>query len=247
MSGIAPGRHLLQSAGVLTPAEILAGRIRFEAVSGLYRNSRQEDDLWFAFRRPADWVLLDAPTRSDGGLFIEIGGVRKGLLIVDGAVAVEAPQREPGYRRLHAMVQHGMMWPGTPNSTETRVWEGRDALACRWHAEIEGEAIFDLATRVPVRTEWPAEIVELTDLRFDTQVDEPVFETPDRRITGWRGGVAYIIRSARTGGTTSSWEPRSGPASLVIPGPRAKTFEDALEWARERTDEVRISDEQERP
>jgi hypothetical protein len=236
----------LQPAGVLTPAEILAGRIRLEAVSGLYRNTRQEDELWFAFRRAADWVLLDAPTRSHGGLFIEIGGVRKGLLIVDGVVAVEAPQREPGYRRLHAMVQHGMTWPGTPNSTEPTVWEGRDALACRWHAEVEGEAIFDLATGLPVRTAGPHEIVELTDLRFDTQVDQVVFEPPAPRITGWRGGVAYIVRSGRTGETRSSWEPRSGPGSLHIPGPRTASFEDALEWARERTDELRISDEQDR-
>jgi hypothetical protein len=245
--GLRPGRHLLQPAGVLTPAEILAGRIRLEAVSGLYRNTRQEDEMWFAFRWPADWVLLDVPSRSNGALFIEVGGVRTGLLIVDGVVAVEAPQHEPGYRRLHAMVQHGMRWPGTPNSTETTVWEGRNALACGWHAEVDGEAIFDLATGLPVRTEWPGEIVELTNLRFDTQVDQGVFEPPDRRITGWRGGVAYIVRSVRPGGTASSWEPRSGPASLHIPGPRSTTFDDALEWARQRTDEVRISDEHERP
>ncbi|MCA1845598.1 MAG: hypothetical protein LC792_20875 [Actinobacteria bacterium] len=237
----------MQPAGVLTPAEILEGRTRFEAVAGLYQNTRQDDDLWFAFRRPADWALLDAPTRSNGGLYIERAGVRKGLLLVDGAVAVEAAQHEPGYRRLHAMVQHGMTWPRPPSSTATTVREGREALVCSWYAEVDGEAIFDLATGLLVRTEWPGEVVELTDLRFDTQVDQTVFEPPDRTINGWRGGVAFIVRSDRSSEIASSWEPRSGPADLHIPGPKTTSFDAGMRWARERTDEIHVSDEHERP
>lgn len=232
---------------MLTTAEILEGQTRFEAVAGLYRTTRQADDFWFAFRRPADWVQLDATTRSNGGLFVEVDGVRKGVLIVAGAAAVESSQGAPGHRRLHAMVQHGMTWPGAPVATESTVWEGREALRCRWQAEVEGEAIFDLESGLLVRTESPDEVVELTDLRFDTQVDQAVFEPPDRTISGWRGGVAYIVRSGGSGETTSSWEPRSGPGSLHIPGPSTATFEDAMRWARERTDDIQISGEGDRP
>lgn len=129
---------------MLTTAEILEGRTDFESVSGLYRNTRQGDNFWFAFRRPADWVQLDAGTRSNGGLYVEVEGVRKGVLIVAGAAAVESAQGAPGHRRLHAMVQHGMTWPGAPVATEPTAWEGREALRCRWQAEVTGEAIFDL-------------------------------------------------------------------------------------------------------
>lgn len=230
---------------MLTAAEILGGQTCFEAESGLYRNTRQADDFWFAFRRPADWVQLDAPTRSNGGLYLGSAAARKGLLIVAGAVALETSQDSPGHRRLHAMVQHGMTWPGSPRSTEPAVWEGREAVRCRW--EGEGEAIFDLVSGLVLRTEWPNEVAELTDLAFDTQVDQTVFEPPARRISGWRGGTAYIVRSSAGGAITSSWEPRSGPGRLHIPGPKNTTFEEALSWAQERTDDVHISEEGIRP
>jgi hypothetical protein len=232
---------------VLTTAEILEGRSRFEAVSGLYRNTRHGDYFWFAFRRPADWVQLDASTKSNGALYVEVDGARKGVLIVAGAAAAESSQGAPGHRRLHSMVQHGMTWPGAPAVTEPTVWAGREALRCRWQAEVKGEAIFDRESGLPVRTEWPDEVVELTDLRFDTQVDRTVFEPPDRTTGGWRGGVAYIVRKRMGGETTSSWEPRSGPGSLHIPGPSSTTVEEAMAWARERTDDIQISEEDDRP
>lgn len=227
---------------MLTAAEILGGQTYFEAVSGLYRNTRQDDHFWFAFRRPADWVQLDAPSRSNGGLYLGSAAARRGLLIVAGAVAIESSQSRPAHRRLHAMVQYGMTWPGSPDSTEPAAWEGREALRCGWQVEVEGEAIFDLESGLVVRTAWPSEIVELTDLAFDTEVDQTAFEPPVQRITGWRGGTAYIVRSSEGGTITSFWEPRSGPGGLHIPGPKDATFEEALSWAQERTDDVRISE-----
>ena len=238
---------MLEPADVLTPAEILEGRTRFETVSGLYRNTRQDDDLWFAYRRSADWALFETRSKSDGGLYIEQGGARRALLIVRGAVAVQTDQHAPGHRRLQAMVQHGVTWPGPPGSTTTTVWEGREALACRWHDEVEREAIFDLETGLPVRTEWPGEVVELTELCFDMQVDQTVFDPPDQAITGWRGGIAFIVRSGGSGEIASSWEPRSGPAGLHIPGPQTTSLDEAMRWAQERTDEIQISDAGERP
>lgn len=232
---------------MLTAADVIRGRTRFEAVSGLYRNTRQEDGFWFAFRRPADWVELDAATRSDGALYVDVGGVRRGFLIVAGAVAVESTQSAPGHRRLHAMVQHGMTWPGSPRSTETMIWEGREAVRVRWQAEVDGQATFDLESGLVVCTEWPDELVELTDLNFDTEVDPTVFEPPHRKITGRRGGVAYIVRSDESSVSASSWEPCSGPGRLHIPGPRNATFEKAMAWARERTDDIRISGEADSP
>jgi len=74
-----------------------------------------------------------------------------------------------------------MTWPSRPPFTERTVWEGREALHFRWHAEVDGEAVFDLDSGLLVRTEWPDERVELTDLDFDTQVDQTVFEPPHRR------------------------------------------------------------------
>ena len=228
---------------MLTAAEILGGQTCFEAVSGLYRNTRQDDYFWFAFRRPADWVQLDAPTRSNGGLYLGSTATRKGLLLVAGAVAVETPQGRPGHRRLHAMVQHGMTWPGSPGLTEPAAWEGRKALRCRWQDEVDGETIFDLESGLVLRTDWPNEIVELTDLAFDRDVDQTVFEPPVQRITGWRGGTAYLVRSSAGGVTGSSWEPRSGPGSLHILGPKEVSFEEALSWAQERTDDIEISED----
>lgn len=230
----------------LTTAELLKGPARYDAVSGLYRNTPQEDFFWFAFRRPESWVQLDAETRLHGDLHVEVDGTRFGFLIVDGAVALRCREGGPGYRRLHAMVQHGMTWPGVPISTETVTREGRQTLRCLWENEIEGEAVFDLTSGLIVRTEWPGEVVELTDLRFDHQVDSGVFDPPRRTVTGFRGGSAYILRSEETGSCALSWRPTSGPGSLTVPGPRNVTYDEAIEWARLRSDDVHISIEGQR-
>jgi hypothetical protein len=140
------------------------------------------------------------------------------------------------------MVQHGMTWPSSPDSTEPASWDGRKALRCRWQ-EVDGEAIFDLESGLVVRTDWPNEIVELTDLAFDSEVDQTVFEPPVGRITRWRGGTSYIVRSSAGGVTGLSWEARSGPGSLHILGPKEVSFEEALSWAQERTDDVEISED----
>ncbi|MGH9001543.1 MAG: hypothetical protein ACRDYV_00275, partial [Acidimicrobiia bacterium] len=121
------------------------------AVSGLYRNTRQDDFFWFAFRRPEDWVQLDAATRSNGAIYVAIDGLRWGFLLVEGAVALKGRQRGPGYRRLHAMVVHGMRWAGPPTASEPIVWEGRDALRSQWADDQMGaEAVIDLASGVVV-------------------------------------------------------------------------------------------------
>jgi hypothetical protein len=53
------------------------------------------------------------------------------------------------------MEQHGMTWPDAAASTEPTVWDGRAALQCRWQGDVDGEAIFDIETGLPVRTTWP--------------------------------------------------------------------------------------------
>jgi hypothetical protein len=56
---------------MLTAAEILGGRTRFDAVSGLYRNTRQDD--------------------CSGSRFAD----RRAFLVVAGAVAVESAEFAP--------------------------------------------------------------------------------------------------------------------------------------------------------
>jgi hypothetical protein len=226
---------------VLTVSEVLGGQRRFRAVSGVYRNSRQEDLLWFAFRQPQEWVHLDAPQRLNGTMHVQVSGVRRAFLVVDGAVAVESPQANPGYRRLHAMVEHGIDWPGPPDATGDVLWEGRQAVRCRWRAEVEGEATFDLATGLVVRTDWPGEIVELTDLCFDDEVDPGVFIPPDRTLSGWRGGTASIVRDPATGRCSVTWTVTAGPGHLYFAGPREEaTLDEAVAWATAQTDDVQI-------
>ncbi len=186
-------------------------------------------------------MQLDAETRLHGDLHVEVDGDRMGFLIVDGAVALRCRETGPGYRRLHAMVQHGMTWPGEPVLTETVTREGRQALRYRWENEIEGEAVFDLLSGMVVRTEWPGEVVELSDLQFDDQVDPSVFDPPGRTMTGFRGGSAYIRQDEETGSCALSWRPTSGPGSLTVPGPQDVTYDAAIEWARLRSDDVHIS------
>lgn len=229
-------------AGVFTTRELLEGRTRYEAVSGLYRNTRQEGFFWCAFRRPHCWVELDAETRSNGAMHVEVDGVRWGLLIVDRALALRCRAGGPGYRRLHAMVEYGRHegWPA-PRSTEAAAWEGRDALRCRWETDdLQGEALFDLASGLVVRTERPGEVVELTDLRFDEGVDASAFVPPERALDGFRGGTAYVQHDQVAGVCSASWSPRSGPGSLHVPGPKGVTLDEAIEWARTRTDDLRV-------
>jgi hypothetical protein len=232
-----------QPDGVLSVSEVLGGQRRFRAVSGVYQNSRQEDLLWFAFRQPQEWVHLDVPDRLNGTMHVQVGGVRRAVLVVDGAVAVKSSQAHPGYRRLHAMVEHGMDWPGPPDSTEDVLWEGRQAVRCRWPAEVEGQATFDLDTGLVVQTEWPGEIVELTGIRFDDEVDPGIFVPPDRTLSDWRGGTASIVRDPTTGQCSASWTAMAGPGHLHIAGPRAVTLDEARAWATAQTDDVQIRDD----
>jgi hypothetical protein len=225
---------------VLTVSEVLAGQRRFRAVSGVYRNTRQEDVLWFAFRQPQEWVHLDVPERLNGTMHVQVNGARRALLIVDGAVAVESAEANPAYRRLHAMVEHGIDWPGPPNATEDVLREGREAVRCHWRTEVEGQATFDLATGLVVQTDWPGEIVELADLRFDADVDPGVFIPPDRTLSDWRGGTASIVRAPPTGQCSVTWTVTAGPGQLYITGPREVTLDEAMAWATAQTDDVQI-------
>lgn len=92
-----------QPAGVLTVSEVLGGQRRFRAVSGVYRNTRQEDLLWFAFRQPQEWVHLDVPERLNGTMHVQVSGVRRALLVVDGAVAGEIHVLSEGERSTRMM------------------------------------------------------------------------------------------------------------------------------------------------
>jgi len=235
---------VLHAAEVLTTGELLDGRVRYEAVSGVYRNTRQDDLFWFAFRRPRCWVELDAETRSNGAMHVDVDGLGWGFLLVDGAVALECRAGGPGYRRLHSMVEYGRRepWP-PPRETEAATWEGRQALRCRWDDEkMRGEALFDLASGLLIRTEWPGEVVELTDLRFDDAVDESAFVPPDRTLDGWRGGTAYVQHDRGIGLSSASWSPRSGPGRLLVPGPKSVPADEAIEWAGSRTDDIRVTE-----
>jgi hypothetical protein len=87
----------------------------------------------------------------------------------------------------------------------------------------------------------PHETVELTELRWDDAVDASVFRPPARSITDWRRGTAYIHQYEKTGRCSASWQPASGPGSVYVPGPEDVTFDEAMEWARLRTDDVRVS------
>jgi hypothetical protein len=235
-----------QPAGVLSASEVLEGRRRFRAVSGVYRNSRQNDLLWFAFREPQEWVHLDVAERVHGMIHVEASGVRRALLIVDGAVAVETQEASPAYRRLHAMVKYGIDWPGPPDAVEDVLWEGRQAVRCQWRGEVEGEATFDRETGLVVRTEWPGEIVELAELRFDDDVDLDVFDPPARTLSDWRGGTAYIVQDPATGRCSATWIPTSGPGCLHIGGPRDVTLDAATAWAAARTDDVQVREDGDR-
>ncbi len=227
---------------MLNASDVLEGRKRFRAVSGVYRNSRQDDLLWFAFREPSEWVHLDVAERVNGAMHVEVDGVRRALLIVDGAVAVETQQAGPAYRRLHAMVEHGIGWPGPPDAVEEVLWEGRQAVRCRWH-EVGGEATFDLGAGLVVRTEWPGEIVEFTDLCLDDDVDFAVFDPPSRTLPSWRGGAAHIVRDPATGQCSATWTPISGPGRLLIRGPQDVSMDEALAWAAEQTDHADIPED----
>jgi hypothetical protein len=88
---------------VLTVSEVLGGQRRFRAVSGVYRNTRQEDLLWFAFRQPQEWVHLDVPERLNGTMHVQVSGVRRALLVVDGAVAGEIHVLSEGERSTRMM------------------------------------------------------------------------------------------------------------------------------------------------
>jgi hypothetical protein len=169
---------------MLTTRELLEGRRLYEAVSGLYRNTRQDEFFWFAFRRSSDWVHLDAETRLNGGIYREFDGIRWGVLLVDGAVALKSRQSGPGHRRLHGMVEHGMNWKIQLRSADPAEWEGRAAIRCEWSDDqMVGEAWFDAASGLVVRTSFSDEVVELTDLRFDDAVNPAVFEPPQRTIS----------------------------------------------------------------
>lgn len=231
-------------ADVLTVEQLLAGETRYLAVSGLYRNTRQEDFFWFAFRRPGDWVQLDAETRSNGALHVHIDGVRWGILIADGAVAIKSRAGSPGYRRLHAMVEYGRRdpWPA-PQAIEPTNWDGREALRCLWDGDDRArEALFDVASGLLVRTETEGERVELTQLAFDDAVLDSIFFPPERTMDLQRCGTAYVQLDPESGHCSVSWSPRSGPGTLHLRGPKGCSLVTALDWARTRTDDVRVSE-----
>lgn len=237
---------------VVSTAELFEGPSGYELLSGIYRNDRQSDHLWFAHRRPDWWTHLDVEVRSNGDLYTEVAGARRAFLLVDGAVAVECRQWHPGVRRLHSMVEHGVWkppgrprppvtWP-EPDEIEPTTWERRPAVRWRWNrADLVAEAVLDMTTRIVVRMSAPHETVEITGLRYDDEVDASVFRPPEQSINGWRGGTAHVVRDGITGRCSASWEPRSGPGSLHIGGPSDVGFDEAMRWANARTDDVRIS------
>jgi hypothetical protein len=241
---VAPERFLAHAAGVFTLQQLLAGESGYRAVSGLYRNTRQSDFFWFAFRRPSCWVHLDAETRSKGSMHVDLDGQRWGILIAGGAVVIRCRDAGPAYRRLHGMVEHGRRdpWPA-PQAAEPAQWDSRGALRCRWDDEEPArEAVFDVASGLLVRTETAGELVELSQLTFDDGVSDDLFVPPDQTTDGFRGGTAYIQRDAETDLCSASWSPRSGPGVLHLEGPKGTSLSEAMEWARARTDDVRVSE-----
>lgn len=229
---------------MLAIEQVLAGETRYRAVSGLYRNTRQDDFFWFAFRTPGCWVELDAETRSHGAMHIDVEGDRWGILIAHGTVVMKCRAGGPGYRRLHAMVEHGRKdpWP-KPQDVEPLTWEGSEALRCRWGDEGRTrEALFDVASGLLVRTETAGELVELTQLAFNDDVSDDLFVPPHRTAEGFRGGTAYLQHDVETDLCSASWSPRSGPGVVHLTGPRGISLTEAMGWARARTDDIRVSE-----
>jgi hypothetical protein len=229
---------------VLRLEELLAGETRYRAVSGLYRNTRQEDFFWFAFRAPHCWAELDAETRSNGAFHIEVDDERWGVLVADGAVVMKCLAGEPGYRRLHAMVDPRLRRPSpmTPVAVERGEWEGREAVTCRWDDHPPGKALFDVASGLVVRTETADEVVELSEIQFDDAVAADAFVPPEKTVDGWRGGTAYVQHDTRSGLCSVSWRAASGPGSLHVLGPDGISLEMATDWSQIRTDDVRVSE-----
>ncbi len=217
--------------------------MHFDAVSGRYRRDDVrfgQFDYWFAFRHPTTWVFLDF-ARANGAMYLDEDRGRVGYLVVDGAIAAEQVGASPGNQAPTSMVERGWpAWEKAPDQVEQRVIEERVIELLRWEeGDRWAEVGYDVATGLAVRIASPTETQRLTDLSFDREVDASLFALPARRIEAWRGGPAYVVEDMDGLGRFSpSWQPESGPGGLYFNGPLDASLDDALAWARARTDRI---------
>lgn len=170
-------------------------RVRFDRIAARFRRERSDFDLdecWVAFRRSTnerdprrrgDRVVLDLEHRN-GAMFI---GHRQAL-IVDERTAVSAPGSGSEYRKIWAMIEEGHpTWTTDPLRVEQGTLDGRPIETLRWeHPEGSAAISYDVRTGMCVASTTPTEMIELTDLRFDSDVLDEWFEEPPG-LDGWTG------------------------------------------------------------
>lgn len=185
-------------------------------------------------------MVLDLERRNGAML---VG--RRQALVVDGRVAVSAPGSGSEFRRIWAMIEEGHpTWTTDPLRIEEDLLGGRPVETLRWEGP-EGSAVisYDVRTGMCVASTTPAETIELTDLRFDSDVPDEWFEEPPR-LDGWTGGTALVMHDMDAKDLYSaSWQPRSGPGQIYVDGPRRVPLDAALEWAQARAAHVTLGDE----
>lgn len=226
--------------------------LSFTVVSGRYRGHNRHGnarDHRFAYARSGSFAEMDLDW-NNGALHLgSRRGGYTGTLVVDGRVAVEAPQQPPGHTRLLTMLEQGVpqLARAAVETTET-TYDGRPAVREVYEdGGMRGEVLRDDATGLAVRMRLGHEVAAITDLRVDDEVDAGLLVPPTAKLDRWRGGVVHLDDHGPAGTLAGSWEPRSGPGSLYLLSPEALPRAEALAWAFARSDQVYVREGGGRP
>lgn len=188
-------------------------------------------------------MTLDVERRN-GSMFVGRGEERVSVLIVDGRTAVMAPATSQPYRRVWAMVEEGFpAWTTDPVRVERCLMDDRATETLHWDRPEGSLAIsYDVRTALCVATRTPGDVIELSDLRVDSEVPDEWFEAP-APLDDWRGGEAFVMHDMDgQDAYSASWQPCSGPGRIWVDGPRGVPLDTALEWARSHGERVVLGD-----
>jgi hypothetical protein len=218
----------------------------YEVISGRHQGHNRfgnERDQRFAYRLGGSFVVMDLSWQN-GELYL--GSPRsgyRGVLVTDGRIAVDTNETGPGHTRLLTILEQGFpAMEVSPVEEQAVEHEGRPAVLRTYVGRDgqRGHVTVDAGSGVAVRIRLGDEVADLTDLRFDDDVEPALFVPPSESHEGWRGGVVHLDDHDGPERFSGSWEPRSGPGSLYLLSPEGMSRAEALDWAFARTEYVYV-------